>query len=119
MLTLPRQEQYRKPTEVCTEWLNRYAPQSIGHTSALTIVDAQAVAPHHSSAKEIYFIVKVPPDALGALASTAPWREEMCGQDANCASGNFAFPRRVHDPERRTRNTSASSTEQAGCSFSM
>lgn len=85
-------------------------------------MDAQATVPHRSSAKEIYFIVKVLPDALGALASTAPRREETRGQDANGANGNFAFPRRVHDPEHRTRDASTS-MEQAGyplsCKYSV
>lgn len=86
-------------------------------------MDAQATVPHHSGAKEIYFIVKVTPDALDALASTAPRRDGMCIHDASGANGNFAFPRRVCDPEHRTRDASTSSTEQAGyplsCKYSV
>lgn len=114
-----RQEQYHKADRRLYRLVEWVRSSSIGHTSALTVVDAQAIAPHRSSAEEIYFIAKVLPDALGALASTVPRREETRGRDANCANGNFAFPRRVHDPEHRTCDTSVLSTEQAGYSPSM
>lgn len=78
---------------------------------------------HHSSAKEIDIIVMALPDVPDALASTVPQLDEMRGQDANCASGNFASPRRMDDPDHCICDASALSTEQAGylppCKYSV